>query len=64
MLIDEARLDEVLRAQNPWWISGTLPQRVRHTQPRPVDTRLAAAEQPVLLAGPRRSGKTLPATPR
>lgn len=56
--LGETRLDEVLRAQNPWWASGALPQRTRHTQARAQDERLKSAERAVLLTGPRRCGKT------
>lgn len=58
VLVDEARLDEVLRAQNPWWQTGALPQRARHTQPRPADAFLKKTERPALVTGPRGSGKT------
>jgi len=57
MLSDE-KLDEVLRAHNPWWVSGALPQRVRYTQGRRVDALLEKTERPTLVSGPRRSGKT------
>jgi len=68
VLLPEARLDEVLREQNPWWATGALPHRARHTQERDADARLADAGsegargdgggRAVLLVGPRRSGKT------
>jgi len=58
VILSETKLDEVLRAQNPWWISGALPQRARHTQERPCDRFLRETERPALLTGPRRSGKT------
>ena len=54
----EAKLDEVLRAQNPWWVSGNLPRRVGQTQARIQDASFAANDRPLLLAGPRRAGKT------
>ena len=57
-LIEEGRLDEVLRAQNPWWIAGALPQRTRYTQARAPDVFLKDTPRPSLLVGPRRSGKT------
>jgi predicted AAA+ superfamily ATPase len=57
-LLSEAKLDEILRAQNPWWLSGALPQRARHTHERRPDRLLRETERPVLLTGPRRSGKT------
>jgi predicted AAA+ superfamily ATPase len=58
VILSETKLDEVLRAQNPWWISGALPQRARHTQERPCDRFLRETERPALLTGPRRAGKT------
>jgi predicted AAA+ superfamily ATPase len=54
----EAEIDAVLRAQNAWWATGTLPRRVGQTPPRPQDDRLVANERPLLMVGPRRSGKT------
>jgi len=54
----EQRLDAVLRAQNPWWASGALPPRTRHTQARAQDEKLSTSSGAVLLVGPRRSGKT------
>ncbi|MHC4222677.1 MAG: ATP-binding protein [Planctomycetota bacterium] len=54
----DAKLDEVLRAHNPWWVSGALPGRVRYSQPRRQDELLKKHERPTLLVGPRRSGKT------
>ncbi len=54
----ETEIDGVLRAQNPWWATGALPVRVRHTQPRRADRRLRESERPTLVVGPRRSGKT------
>lgn len=57
-ILTDAQLDSVLRAHNPWWAGGALPQRVRHTQPRRQDVFLRETERPALLVGPRRSGKT------
>ena len=57
-LLSESRLDEILRAQNPWWTTGALPQRARSTQPRRPDALLRDTGRPTLLVGPRRSGKT------
>ncbi len=51
-------IDRALLAQNPWWATGALPVRVRHTQPRGADLCLRESERPALLVGPRRSGKT------
>ena len=48
----------MLRAQNPWWASGALPPRTRHTQARAQDAKLSTMQGPALLTGPRRSGKT------
>jgi predicted AAA+ superfamily ATPase len=56
--LSETKLDEVLRAQNPWWVSGALPQRARHTQARAPDAFLRETGRPALVVGPRRSGKT------
>jgi predicted AAA+ superfamily ATPase len=56
--LPDARIDAVLRAQNPWWVTGTLPRRMGHTLPRPQDATLVENERPVLLVGPRRGGKT------
>jgi predicted AAA+ superfamily ATPase len=58
VLLDDARLDEVLRAQNPWWTSGAMPARARHTQARAPDAFLRETGRPALVAGPRRCGKT------
>jgi predicted AAA+ superfamily ATPase len=57
-LVSDAQLHEVLRAQNPWWVSGALPQRARHTPARRPDDVLRGSDRPALLCGPRRSGKT------
>jgi len=57
-LLDDARLDAILRAHNPWWVTGALPRSARYTQPRAPDAFLAATGRPALLAGPRRCGKT------
>lgn len=57
-LLTEGRLDEILKAQNPWWTTGALPQRARSTPPRRPDAALRETGRPTLLVGPRRSGKT------
>jgi predicted AAA+ superfamily ATPase len=57
-LLSEARLDEILKAFNPWWRTGALPQRARATEPRRQDAALRETARPTLLVGPRRSGKT------
>jgi len=56
--LPDAHIDDVLRAQNPWWASGVLPRRVGHTHPRAQDAVLQSAKRPALLVGPRRSGKS------
>jgi len=57
-LLSESRLDEILRAQNPWWTTGSLPQRALSTQPRRPDAQLRETGRATLVVGPRRSGKT------
>ena len=57
-LLADSRLDDILRAHNPWWATGALPRSARYTQPRGADAFLAATGRPALLAGPRRCGKT------
>ncbi|MCK6462065.1 MAG: hypothetical protein L6Q95_19455, partial [Planctomycetes bacterium] len=57
-LLSESRLDEILKARNPWWATGALPQRARTTAPRRQDVALRETGRPTLLVGPRRSGKT------
>ncbi len=57
-LLPEGRLDDVLRMHNPWWTSGSAPTAGSRTLPRPVDGVLIEGAGPVLLSGPRRSGKT------
>lgn len=57
-LVTPSQLERVLRAQNPWWTSGALPQRARYAPERVHDRLLADTERPTLLAGPRRSGKS------
>jgi predicted AAA+ superfamily ATPase len=58
VLLNEQRLDEILKANNPWWSTGTLPRRARLTAPRRPDAFLRDTGRAALLAGPRRSGKT------
>ncbi len=57
-LLSESHLDEILRAKNPWWATGALPQRARTTAPRRQDATLRDTGRATLLVGPRRSGKT------
>jgi len=57
-LLPAGSIDSVLRSQNPWWVTGASDARGRAGLPRGFDTRLGDEERPVLLVGPRRSGKT------
>jgi len=57
-LLSESRVDEILKANNPWWKTGALPQRARSTEPRGPDVTLKDTGRATLLVGPRRSGKT------
>jgi predicted AAA+ superfamily ATPase len=51
-------LDNVLRAQNPWWLTGVPVSRGAAARPRALDARLVSDERPILLVGPRRAGKS------
>ena len=51
-------LESVLRSQNPWWVTGGVGPHGAAGRPRFFDAGLAQEERPLLLAGPRRSGKT------
>ncbi|MEM8885766.1 MAG: AAA family ATPase [Planctomycetota bacterium] len=57
-LLRPGSLDTVLRAQNPWWMTGVPTSRGAAARPRALDARLATDEQALLLEGPRRSGKS------
>ena len=51
-------IDQVLRSQNPWWVTGAVTARGGAGRARSLDARLLEDDRPRLLAGPRRSGKT------
>jgi len=57
-LLPAGSIDAVLRAQNPWWLTGAPASRGAAARPRALDGRLSSDGRPVLLEGPRRSGKT------
>ena len=50
--------DPVLRAQNPWWLTGIARGHGAAAQPRAFDAQLDGDERPVLLLGACRSGKS------
>jgi len=68
MLLPSDSIDNVLRAQNPWWASaqqhgvrgGRVLGRVSGlgSQPRALDAQLVSDERALLLLGPCRSGKS------
>jgi len=57
-LLPAGSLDSVLRSQNPWWVTGASHAHGTAGMPRAFDDRLTGDERAMLLAGPRRSGKS------
>ena len=55
-LLRPGSLDNVLRAQNPWWLTGVPVSRGAAARPRALDARLASDERPILLRQESRAG--------